>query len=479
MNKQLRCFGVAALEILAIFGICFFYQILRKVELYVCDAEQYMSLAKIFWNEDGFSLANYPLALRGVSFPLLIAVFHFFCIHLNLDSIWAWRMFSSLIMAVFIYIFPYLITQKPSAKISGLRKKRGILLALIFFFWSGLLIYPLSDFASAFFLVAGMTLMLGQHSKGPWNGLRCFFAAMCIYTAYNTRTIYLFPAAVFFIGWLCISKEPPKTKAVQVLLFFGGIFAAGLPQIMVNYHWRGVLSPMVMTEYGGSPNGLFSWQMGMGLKYAEYETYTGDFYIFPVPAMVFPDMAGTMLLNEVGLTESTISIKDIILLFFRYPLDMIGVYMRHFINMLNPLWGEVYIKDLYGPKLHLTLINYFMMVTGFTYARTVKLPKSVWELFRSEIWKKKFLVYVTMLVPCLLILPGAVELRFFFPMYVLFYGFLLFEMGWDGIKQAGRVWKAHPLYCGFVCIMVFAAFLAVWGNTYAGLQFSPRWLNLE
>lgn len=479
MNKRLHCFGVAMLEILVIFAICFFYHIFRKIEFYVCDAEQYMSLAKSFWNDKGFSLMNYPLALRGISFPLMTAVFYFFCIHLNLDSIWAWRTFSSVIMAVFIYIFPYFITQKTSSEISGIRKKRLLLLALILSFWRGLLLYPLSDFVSAFFLVAGMTLMLGKYGEGPWKYLRCFLAAVCLYTAYNTRTIYLFPTVVFFAGWLCINKEAPKKKAARVLVFFCGIFAAALPQIIINYHWRGIISPMVLTEYGGSPNGLFSWQMGMGLKYTQYETYIGDFQVFPIAPMVFPDAAGTMLLNEAGLTEATISIKDIIRLFFRYPLDMTGVYMRHLINMLNPLWGEVYMRDLYGPKLHLTLINYFMMVIGFTYARTIKLPGNVWQMFRDELWRKKFLVYVTMLVPCLLILPGAVELRFFFPMYVLFYGFLLFEMGWDGMKQAGKVWKAHPLYCTFLCIIVFAACLAVWGNTYAGLQGSLHWLNLE
>lgn len=336
----------------------------------------------------------------------------------------------------YVWVFPRILVE--DMEIS--KGKMLALFALMYSFWSGLFLYFLTDAVALMFLSIGIYFLFLDKKIGYLLG------GVFMYITYNTRTIYLFPIIVIIL-FLFIYKLRAKDKSVflATVFIFAGIILAAIPQVIVNKNNHGVISAKVYTagNSGDYGNGLFSWQLAQGLKLAEYETYVGVRDKHSSGGVAFTDTTGERIWREEGIDSQTVIIKDIVKLFFKYPLDMVGIYVRHFINMLNPVWGEMYIKNLEKVKIHLTIINYIILyiIVYWNIGVKEKSIKNIKELL-TDSNKEKLKIYITrctLLIPCIAILPGSVELRFFYPMYMLIYVYLIYNIGLSGIK---KVWMS-------------------------------------
>ena len=433
------------------------------------DSDNYLQLSQSFWKEDGFSLFNFTDGVRGVWFPLILAPF------IKLSREWGWRILSALMAVFFICYFPQTILNIRE-DIGFLFRKRLALFLLICIFWSGIFLYPLSDGVALVFLVLGIWFIFKDKIWGYLIG-GAFF-----YLSYNTRTIYLLPLLFFVIGYgglRIVQKKYSQCLSFLVCVGISMLIITPIPQIIVNLNCYDVFSPKVITKEGYS-SGLFSWQLAEGLRHSEYETYIGDMEIYPDPGIQFVDKVGESLLNREELNPGEMSMKDVIKMVLKYPFEIMGIYMRHLINMLNPVWGEVYIKNIHKTKIYLSVINYCLMFTVVCYgvlklSRGKQISLSAKQFMGEK--GERCLLWSTILIPCIGILPGCVEQRFFFGAYMLMYIFLLFSMGKDGFLNLSMHWKKRPMYYAALFIIGFALLSAVWGNTYANTEHGI-WISL-
>ena len=94
-------------------------------------------------------------------------------------------------------------------------------------------------------------------------------------------------------------------------------------------------------------------QIQWGINYQRYGTYIGDPLEYGDIRMFYIDNIGQTILNRAQITDfgSGIAfIKNFIKLIVDYPLDFIGIYVRHFLNMLYPIYPEQYIQEITKDK---------------------------------------------------------------------------------------------------------------------------------
>lgn len=434
------------------------------------DSDNYVQLSQSFWKEGSFSLLNFTEGIRGVWFPLILAPF------IRISREWGWRILSALMTVFFVCYFPQIILGFRGKGDKYLFGKRLILFLLLFCFWSGIFLYPLSDGVALVFLVLGIRFIF-KNKIGSYLIGGVFF-----YLSYNIRTIYLLPVLFFIIGHGVLGMIHKKYSQCLIFLVsvgMGLLIIAPIPQIIVNLNRYNILSLKVMTEEGYS-SGLFSWQLAEGLRHSEYETHIGSMNVYPMPGIRFSDRVGENILLKEGLNPGEMSMGDVVKVIIKYPFEVMGIYMRHLINMLNPVWGEGYIKDIHKTKIYLSIINYCLMFTAVCYgvlkiSRGKQISLSAKQFMGEK--GERCLLWSTILIPCIGILPGCVEQRFFFGAYMLMYIFLLFSMGKDGFLNLSMHWKKRPMYYAALFIIGFALLSAVWGNTYANTEHGI-WISL-
>ena len=86
----------------------------------------------------------------------------------------------------------------------------------------------------------------------------------------------------------------------------------------------------------------------------------------------------------------------------------------------------------------------------------------------------RILAFTIILIPCIAILPGAIEIRFFFAAYLIIYGFLAFAFPWREVKS---FLQKHKFANIAALIIGLAVCCSVWGNTFANLEFSTLFLK--
>lgn len=139
--------------------------IVENVPEYYYDSGYYMSLAESFWQDGEFSLYNYPNTYRGMWFPIILAAFLSITSFLNISYIWAWRIFSTIMLVILMYVFPKLFYKENQDNFL-INSKRLLLLVLIMVFWKGIIFYPLSDMVAFFFLVVGIYAVIKEIMGG-------------------------------------------------------------------------------------------------------------------------------------------------------------------------------------------------------------------------------------------------------------------------------------------------------------------------
>ena len=162
------------------------------------------------------------------------------------------------------------------------------------------------------------------------------------------------------------------------------------------------------------------------------------------------------LLNTQTITEIP-SLKYYIYLIIKNPVDYIGIYYRHFAGGLLSAWPSMYVYNIYNCKIPqeiITIVVYYIILLVVT---------------RKEYWKTEWFgkTLLFMIIPVICITPGAVEARFFLPMFIFAIATVLYSRV---VRDVFVDVKKNPLpyACGFA---VFAAnLISVWTSIFADLR---------
>ena len=190
-------------------------------------------------------------------------------------------------------------------------------------------------------------------------------------------------------------------------------------------------------------------QLFWGLQYQRYDTFIGfmdgQFLVeHPNPQMYFVDLVGQALIEKEGITEFASWVKFIKFV-FKYPIEVCGIYVRHFINILLPCFPNQYVYDLNNNKILYAILS---LIITFLFLMVVFEKMSLHNFVYRN--------FIPLIIPAIFILPGAVEVRFFIAVYILMIYTLGFNTDWKKlflyIKQ--YLWKVlilFVLYCGTIC----------------------------
>lgn len=427
------------------------YSIISDIKVYYYDSDIYWNLSAAFVIDGKFSFENFPDTYRGYVYPFAIYVFSWIGNIFGNPRL-GFMIFNSAVSSLGICSL-YLIFGKIDSKKRQIYGTIGLSFLLLYFF-KDLVLYPLSDIPAFSFFVLGCYFFKSNETKTDFR--RIIFAGMCIYAAYNTRTIYLYPS-IFLILWIIFNllknKSGMKKIVILMLSTLIGITIVALPQVSINQKYYGINSPKVMTEqYSSGEGNLFIKQLEWGLTYCKYETYVGENNQYSSPALKFEDRTGLQIIKNENFNPT--SIFEFLKLYMKYPLDIIGIYSKHVVSYLTPIYRDVYVFDLYAEKGILLIFNIFLFFTAAIYLAQKKII--------NAIDKKKLPWLVVLLLPCILIIPGAPETRFFIPLYLLLYIYLSYFVNYN---EYFRILKTNPVKY----IILFVITVAVWTSIVIGI----------
>ena len=396
----------------------------------------------------GWDVKNMSWGFRGWLLPYIFSMCYKFGMLFDSEML-GYRLFSS---AVFAFTFAVLLKYVIQLLDFKIKEEKTVLLggicvgSLFFLFFRGLFIYTLSDFY-AFSLSLCSILLLNRiveyEQKIYIKALEAFFLGLCLYGTYNIRTIYLFSLIACIAVLLVWQLYQKKWLQIMVTLpsCFGGMMVCSIPQIILNHHLLGNYSWKVPTE------GLMLFQLHCGISTGRYATYIGDKSQYGEAGMFFVDAIGRAILEKEQITEFT-SYGQFFKLIFKYPLDFMGIYVRHFLNMLYPIYPNQYIQDITRDKTLLLWLFYtILFIAIFYFIHSFKIKSKRW------IW------FALILLPCICILPGAVEIRFFIALHFLIYLYAVL-----GIKEFIIQVKEHKFKYILAYIIGFLLYVA-----YAGM----------
>ncbi|WP_050483066.1 hypothetical protein [Pseudomonas sp. Ant30-3] len=379
-------------------------QLYMNVQVFPFDAGNYWALSAHIWD------FSFPQQMRGYFYPLLLSPFKFLHDNYAPFGLLMFKICTSVFYAYFFAVlFPRFFSTIFGGKLTTLsRSIPSILIAIIF---PGLICYPLSDAPSLALIIGAAALVLsGIKSETNIKRFGLFFiAGMLAYFAYNTRTIYLFSIValcllIFFTAKLHITK-----RAIGVLAFLFGACLGAVPQMAVNKGHYDNPSPLIITDLGNGS--LFLSQLMWGIVVDRYETYT------PVNApgtpVFYANSAGENLLLHTDARKIT-SITDYLKLVMTHPLTFASIYARHIASGLDVRDGEVYTQTPSHQKSLRSIFSLAVVILGIT--QFLRL------LFSSGAFSPAGLVEklgwtTVLLIACIAVIPGAVETRFFFPVF--------------------------------------------------------------
>lgn len=414
------------------------------------DAMNYWELGKSLWKNGHFSFYNLETGFRGYFFPFFLGIF---------GQIFSWSRWSYIIAysilagILFAAIIPKLIiTDKEWDKNIDLKFiVRGIICYIIFMlFFCGLLYYPLSDIFAIF--ICMLTVVFANKILSEDNPFKLFILSICfgagLYLAYNVRTIYMFASIYLVLVYgIKILKNSAWLKKILSILGGGlGFGIASIPQIIINRNLLNIISLKVPT------NSLMLTQLSWGLMYQRYDTYIGAQQ--NIPQMYFLDSVGNKILQAEGLTQGIQTWSDYFHIALKYPFEMLGIYVRHLVNMLLPVFPNQYVLDLDNNKIWLAVLS-FTCFYLFAVAHLVH---------KVNMSRKTFINFVPLFITMLFILPGAVEVRFFAGLYIYILGVLCYNVRWKQLFEYIKVNKAKIAlsYCA-----IFGIFMAMWSAMLA------------
>ncbi len=459
MNSRVTCFFCVFLFLLVVSR-------LFNVFEYYFDSAYYLNTGdSVFQN--GFHITQFPETFRGYFFMVLFSGMKLLFAKAGLGAHWAWRVMVNLMLSTVTVVFLPEIFSDFISDISDNGLKRKISSLIVFFaifilYWGSFIQYVLSDFPAVFFFLGGCYFLLRwlKEEYSRKTLVNAFISGMLFYAAYNTRVVWLYGiivAVVSFIVKLILSKKLKIMLGFIAMLI--GVILISLPQGMINYNYRGVYTPRVLTEqFTGYKNNLQAQQLCWGLNLSHAECYIGDLNVYPENAMTFLDSSGHEIIIREQLDADIFGYKDIFKLFFKYPFDMLGIYTRHFLGVMTPIFLEAQITNAMCNK---GFYIAFMIILWILSAVSI-------IFLRKEYKKAGFSLFIifSAILPGALQCAGAAENRFFIAAHIFLYYYLAFVVDY---KKLRTKLKGKLLPVLLVSFFVFCLWLSnmsaiLWGN---------------
>lgn len=386
------------------------------------DASAYLSLGESIVQPDGINLENYPQTIRGYVLPLLIGLS---------QRCFAWivsPMTSYFIVCTVLYAVAFgVLIPKVAKKLLGFEASvfSTLVFVLLFLaFFGSHLTYILSDLPAAMLVLTAVLLLANVCDRDSKKGilLETFFMGIATYMAYNTRTAYIFVMLLIPIILLCHTwKNGISFFLIAIAGYMLGIGLVAIPQIYINYHVNGLVTPFVIT---GANGGLYTAQLQWGLYMQRYETYVG-IGESAVPGIIFSDPIGLEILEE-NFGGEVNSISEYLLQVLQHPFTFLGIYGRHFANVLNncyPAYIESFENTAICSVLSYTL--WFMLplglILGSKNTTETFSNKKLLCLIQDRVAVRRLTYVVLALISPVISVIGAFELRFFIIGYIFLY----------------------------------------------------------
>lgn len=419
------------------------------------DARDYWERGVLIY-ENHFQLESID-GFRGYIYPFYLAIIR--CI----GGRRAWFFINAFVLSGYIvWVLPGIQKLTIGKKLIDVLKTVILALTISVFLMGGI-VYPLSDVFAI--ILVSIAVLLGKKSIETASKVKSYLCAFLMgifcYLAYNTRTIFLFAGMVLGIVYIyrylkCKSYHEGILCVFKCLTACAGVLIAAVPQIYMNYMNLGIKSMAVPTD------GLMQSQLFWGLQYQRYDTYIncGTDKMHTSPAMFFADNVGQQIMND---SHSTQTFADYFKLVIRHPIDVFLIYVRHAINYLFPAWPEVYVHDLNKCKWVLGIIafTFFFIVTSAF-------------LFKCLRKTADLLFYVPILTPAVLIIPGAVEYRFSYPIYICLFCQLFLNI--DYRKYIRYIWDKKMTVLVTYIVTLTLTFVT-WANMLASETVTPLFFN--
>lgn len=450
-HQRLAAFIVTTLIFIAL-------QMFKGVTEFPWDAGGYWKLSS------AEQLLDFPKEIRGYFYPALLSPARYLSDVFPALGLAPYRLFSSLVYAYFFAVLlPAFYLEIFGGKVSFLR--RLIVPLFVAFLFPGVVIYTLSDLPALALMVGASACVLhSSHSKSTLRRyLLLALAGALVYGAYNTRTIYLFPAAVLTLalGTYVYYKQSTQTKILTTLIFLVGAGLASVPQILINFKNQNSLSPLVITT---SPynRSLFASQLLWGITIQRYETSIDK--TSPGAGVFYLDKAGERLFANNYIGTARFDVRTYLKLVARNPFEFFGIYGRHIVNGLDLRDGEVYTMGQPWKKNLRALINYLVLFSGFM---IIAMSIARQRASRHQTIKSLFWTFLTLL-PVIAIIPGAIETRFFLAAHLSIYCALAFSSDLQSVKSLVR---RHWALLGFALLILATLFFSVSTATMSAPQY--------
>jgi len=388
------------------------YGFQRRDFPFVHDAMNYWSARYSFIDDGQFSLLHYNSPLRGYLFPLLLFLVQWQADVFGVDAQLLFLTYSALFVAVLaFYLLPWFFCVVFEWKTPVIA--RLLFSGLLFFFWRGHFLYPLTDFPSLAFLLLGVGILVWV-GKGAVTPTWIALAGFAIGAAVNIRPVYQSSLVVLVVLFFCLWRRLGKRGVLlSVAFFFLGVGMVFYPQLLINRLHFMTNSPLVLSTYIEDES-IYEIQLFWGLKTQKYETSIGDDY--PFASVVYRDPLAEKLPQRF-LRDKTI--QGYINIIRSYPLEIAVSYFRHFFNGLDIFFSTPYVKKIFADHFLLSLANYLVWFLALY---------SVIAHHSEGTTCLSFGAVLSMLAPVVLAIPIVVEVRFFLPMYLLAYGVVIYGL---------------------------------------------------
>ena len=434
---------------LSVFVVMLAYTVPRASLPFYHDSLYYWDLGGSFAAGGHFSVINFSDALRGYLFPFLLYLVQFQAELFRMDA----KILFSINSAAFFTVVAIFLVPRFFAEV--FRYQPGVIgrlafTCLLFYFWRGYFLYPLTDFpALAAFLVSATLWMRAIRSEIGVYGF--VLAGIFAGASLNLRPVYLISSLALLGYSVFACRIYGLRRTLQAIAFqLLGYGLVLLPQVMINRVHFHSNSPFVQATYLDDAN-LYAVQLFWGLKTQRIDTNIGDNY--PASQAVYEDPL-TEKVSGLGTKEKNLA--NYISVIRQHPLDVAISYFRHAFNGIDTFYATPYVRNIFSDHGLLSLINYL-----------------IWFLFALSVfhWDPAWLggdglfVVSCFLLPVVLAIPTVVEVRFFLPLYILAYGVICYGFNPSQFQSrlTGDLWSNVRLFG--LCVLWIAVSFTLSAST--------------
>jgi hypothetical protein len=437
----------------------------QGVRPFYYDAGGYWSYADSFVDPTGdFSLMHFNSDLRGYALPLILHELKSFNYHvLSLNDWQLVNLFNAAIFALIGMVLAPALAQVVFPQQRWGLIRRAVLTALLVAFWSGYLLFPLSDFPAL--ATALLALLLASRMPSLWaTGLSGAMVALAI----EMRPAYLMLAPVlvviFALQWRRARRAgtgPGSRRwAAALALMAAGFVLVVLPQSLAAHKHFNTWSFLP-----GASLHLGPYQLTEGTRMQRYETIVDPAHFGGLVYGYGP--GGNIVIEQEG--QQFTGGLDYAGAVATHPHTFASVYVRHLFNGFDQRYNTPYPVHQAVGSMGLPLR---VLGLAITFLALVRLA---WPAARRRLGPARWSFAIALAATTLTTIPSAMETRFMLPLWILAF-ILVLGGSWPNPLASGTAWRARlrvPAAIAVSAVVFGALAWAIASNTSAHLKLPP------